>query len=90
LLEDEFRPAFGEIRGTPLAQLTPRGRHLPKAQLRTRRGAPAFRRLGQVHSPDRDRSHRLWSLPMLEFSFREFIDGDASEEPLEYAVLRAA
>jgi hypothetical protein len=27
---------------------------------------------------------------MLEFWFREFIDGDAAEEPLEYAVLMRA
>jgi hypothetical protein len=52
---------------------------------------PALRRLWQEHSAgDRDHSHRLWSLLMLEFWFREFIDGDAKEEPLEYAVVRAA
>jgi asparagine synthase (glutamine-hydrolysing) len=35
----------------------------------------------------RDHSHRLWSLLMLERWFREFIDGDGREQPLEYAVL---
>jgi len=39
----------------------------------------------------RDHSHRLWSLLMLEFWFRQFVDGDAAvEEPYEYAVLKAA
>ena len=37
-----------------------------------------------------DHSHRLWSLLMLELWFREFIDGDAVDEPIEYALLRAA
>jgi asparagine synthase (glutamine-hydrolysing) len=38
-----------------------------------------------------DHSRRLWALVMLEFWFREFIDGDAAaDEPLEYAVLKAA
>ena len=32
-------------------------------------------------------TRRLWSLLMLEFWFRQFIDGDAAAEPLEYAVL---
>ena len=32
-------------------------------------------------------SRRLWALLMLEFWFRDFIDGDAAAEPLEYAVL---
>jgi hypothetical protein len=39
---------------------------------------------------ERDHTHRLWSLLMLEFWFREYIDGDGAEERLEYAVLRAA
>lgn len=52
---------------------------------------PAVRQLWDEHrSGRRDHSHRLWSLLMLEFWFREYIDGDVSEEPAEYAVLRAA
>jgi asparagine synthase (glutamine-hydrolysing) len=49
---------------------------------------PALRRLWNEHLAARtDHSGRLWSLLMLEFWFREFIDGDAAAEPLEYAVL---
>ena len=49
---------------------------------------PALRRVWNEHLTARvDHSRRLWSLLMLEFWFREFIDGDAAAEPLEYAVL---
>ena len=49
---------------------------------------PALRRVWNEHLAARpDHSRRLWSLLMLEFWFREFIDGDAAAEPLEYAVL---
>ena len=49
---------------------------------------PALRRIWDEHLTARaDHSRRLWSLLMLEFWFREFIDGDAAAEPLEYAVL---
>jgi asparagine synthase (glutamine-hydrolysing) len=49
---------------------------------------PALRELWNEHQRGRvDHSRRLWSLLMLEFWFREFIDGDAAAEPLEYAVL---
>src|SRR5262245_38135820 len=49
---------------------------------------PALRRIWDEHRAARvDHSQRLWSLLMLEFWFREFIDGDAAAEPLEYAVL---
>lgn len=52
---------------------------------------PALMALWQEHLDGRaDHAHRLWSLLMLEFWFREHIDGDAAEEPLEYAVLKAA
>lgn len=52
---------------------------------------PALKRLWDEHLIGvRDHSRRLWSVLMLEFWFREFIDGDAAEQPLEYAVLRAA
>jgi len=53
---------------------------------------PVVRRLWDDHVAGRaDHSHRLWSLLMLEFWFREFIDDDAAaDEPFEYAILRAA
>lgn len=52
---------------------------------------PALRKLWEEHRSGRhDHSHRLWSLLMLEFWFRELIDGDAAAEPLEYAVLKVA
>jgi asparagine synthetase B (glutamine-hydrolysing) len=51
----------------------------------------ALQRLWDDHAAGRrNHSHRLWSLLMLEFWFREFIDGDAVDEPFEYAILRAA
>lgn len=43
-----------------------------------------------IIAPSGAHSHRLWSLLMLEFWFRGFVDGDAAEEPAGYAVLRAA
>jgi asparagine synthase (glutamine-hydrolysing) len=49
---------------------------------------PALRQLWNDHLNARaDHSRRLWALVMLEFWFRDFIDGDAAAEPLEYAVL---
>jgi asparagine synthase (glutamine-hydrolysing) len=53
---------------------------------------PALRQLWNEHLTRRtDHSRRLWSLLMLEFWFREFIDDDtAAVEPLEYAVLLKA
>ncbi len=52
---------------------------------------PALKLLWEEHRTGRrDHAHRLWSLLMLEFWFREFIDGDAAEEPAEYAVLMRA
>lgn len=52
---------------------------------------PVIARLWDEHRSGRaNHTHRFWSLLMLEFWFREFIDGDAAEEPLEYAVIKAA
>jgi asparagine synthase (glutamine-hydrolysing) len=51
----------------------------------------ALQQLWDEHTSHRhDHSLRLWSLLMLEFWFREFIDGDAVDEPFAYAILRAA
>jgi asparagine synthase (glutamine-hydrolysing) len=52
---------------------------------------PALRRVWDEHlTGRRDHTRQLWSLLMLELWFRGCIDGDAAEEPLEYAVIAAA
>ena len=52
---------------------------------------PALSALWEEHRTGRrDHGLRLWSLLMLEFWFRTHVDGDAVEEPIEYAVLKAA
>jgi hypothetical protein len=49
---------------------------------------PALRQLWTEHeSGRRNHAHRLWSLLMLEFWFRDVIDGNAAEAPLEYAIV---
>jgi asparagine synthase (glutamine-hydrolysing) len=49
---------------------------------------PALEALWNDHRGGRrDHSHRLWSVLMLEFWFREFIDGDCAVHPAKYAVL---
>jgi len=49
---------------------------------------PALRQLWNEHLTSRaDHSRRLWALLMLEYWFRNSIDGAAAAEPLEYAVL---
>jgi asparagine synthase (glutamine-hydrolysing) len=52
---------------------------------------PALKTLWDEHrSGRRNHAHRLWSVLMLEFWFREFIDGDAAAQPAEYALLLRA
>jgi asparagine synthase (glutamine-hydrolysing) len=52
---------------------------------------PTLRRLWEEHaSGRRDRGGLFWSLLMLELWFRHWVDNDASDEPAEYAVRRAA
>lgn len=53
---------------------------------------PALQALWAEHQRGgHDHTHRLWSLLMLEFWVREFIDGDGAAQPAEHAVLvRAA
>ena len=52
---------------------------------------PALQTLWNEHRCGRrDHSRRLWSVLMLEFWFREFIDGDAAAQPAEYALLLRA
>jgi asparagine synthase (glutamine-hydrolysing) len=49
---------------------------------------PALKALWDEHrSGRRNHARRLWSVLMLEFWFREFIDGDAAVHPAEYALL---
>jgi asparagine synthase (glutamine-hydrolysing) len=51
----------------------------------------ALRSLWDEHRSGRtDHALRFWSLLMLEFWFRGCLDGDALEEPIEYALLKAA
>lgn len=51
----------------------------------------ALRPLWDEHRDGRiDHTLRFWSLLMLEFWFRGCIDGDAVEEPIEHALLKAA
>ena len=52
---------------------------------------PRLRALWKEHqSGRRNHAQRLWSLLMLEFWFRNAIDGNAADVPIEYAVLKAA
>jgi asparagine synthase (glutamine-hydrolysing) len=49
---------------------------------------PALKAIWEEHRTGRrNHAHRLWSVLMLEFWFREFIDGDAAAHPAEYALL---
>jgi asparagine synthase (glutamine-hydrolysing) len=49
---------------------------------------PALKSLWDEHrSGRRNHARRLWSVLMLEFWFREFVDGDAAMQPTEYALL---
>ncbi|HEY3091455.1 MAG TPA: asparagine synthase-related protein [Vicinamibacterales bacterium] len=71
-----------------LAMLVPKMLLGPRFDGRGIVSRPALRRLWNEHLSARtDHSRRLWALLMLEFWFRDFIDGDAAAEPLEYAVL---
>jgi asparagine synthase (glutamine-hydrolysing) len=74
-----------------VAAMVPRVLLSPRFDVRGIVSRPALAGLWEEHrTGKRDHSHRLWSLLMLEFWFREFIDGDAAEQPAEYAVLKAA
>jgi len=71
-----------------LTMLVPKMLFSPRFDGRGIVSRPALRQLWNEHLTSRaDHSRRLWALLMLEFWFREFIDGDAAAEPLEYAVL---
>jgi asparagine synthase (glutamine-hydrolysing) len=71
-----------------LAMLVPKMLLGPRFDGRGIVSRPALRQLWNEHLASRvDHSRRLWALLMLEFWFRDFIDGDAAAEPLEYAVL---
>jgi asparagine synthase (glutamine-hydrolysing) len=74
-----------------LASMVPGVLLAPRFDTRGIVSRPVLRQLWGEHRDGRsDHSHRLWSLLMLEFWFREFIDGDAADLPLEYAMVKAA
>jgi len=77
---------------TALNALVPAVLLAPRCDGRGIVSRPVVRRLWEDHSSGRaNHSHRLWSLLMLEFWFREYIDGDTvADDPFEYAILRAA
>lgn len=78
------------LRGA-LAALVPRTLLAHRFDGRGILSRPALQQLWDEHAgARRDHTYRLWSLLMLEFWFREFIDGDAAEEPAEYALLKVA
>ena len=82
------RPARQSWLPSVLRALVPTMLLGPRFDARDIVSRPALRRLWKDHLSGRaDHARRLWSLLMLEFWFREFIDGDAAAEPLEYAVL---
>jgi asparagine synthase (glutamine-hydrolysing) len=85
------RPAQHPWLPAALAAMVPGVLLTPRFDGRGIVSRPALKQLWEEHrAGHRDHSHRLWSLLMLEFWFREFIDGDAAEEPMEYAVLMRA
>ena len=85
------RPARHPWLPAALAVMVPGVLLTPRFDSRGIVSRPALKELWDEHRVgDRDHSHRLWSLLMLEFWFREFIDGDAAEEPMEYAVVTRA
>jgi asparagine synthase (glutamine-hydrolysing) len=71
-----------------LTALVPRVLLGPRFDERGIVSRPALRRLWNEHqSGKRNHGHRLWSLVMLELWFRDVIDGNAADVPLEYAIL---
>jgi asparagine synthase (glutamine-hydrolysing) len=86
------RPAHHAWLPGALATMVPPVLLAPRFDSRGIVSRPALKQLWEEHGTGRrDHARRLWSLLMLEFWFREFIDGDAAEEPGGYAVLvRAA
>jgi asparagine synthase (glutamine-hydrolysing) len=85
------RPARHPWLPGALAVMVPKMLLAPRFDGRGIVSRPALRQLWADHLDGReDHSRRLWALLMLELWFREFIDGDAAAEPLEYAVLLKA
>ncbi len=82
------RPAHHPWLPAALATMVPSVLLAPRFDGRGIVSRPALRQLWEEHCTGRrNHAHRLWSLLMLEFWFREFIDGDAAAEPAEYAIL---
>jgi asparagine synthase (glutamine-hydrolysing) len=74
-----------------LAALVPSMLFAPRFDTRGVVSRPAVVQLwDEYRGGRRDHAQRLWSLLMLELWFREFIDGDRAEQPLEYAVVKIA
>ena len=82
------RPVRHAWLAAALTMLVPKVLLGPRFDARGIVSRPALRQLWNEHLSSRaNHSRRLWALLMLEFWFRDFIDGDAAEEPLEYAVV---
>jgi asparagine synthase (glutamine-hydrolysing) len=80
-------PARHAWLGPALAALVPSILLGPRFDGRDVVSRPALRQLWTEHeSGRRDHAHRLWALLMLEFWFRDAIDGDVADVPAEYAV----
>jgi asparagine synthase (glutamine-hydrolysing) len=81
-------PARHPWLGGALTALVPPVLLAPRFDERGIVSRPALRQLWTEHqSGRRDHAHRLWSLLMLELWFRDVIDGNAADVPVEYAIL---
>jgi hypothetical protein len=81
-------PARHTWLGPALAALVPAVLLGPRFDGRGIVSRPALRQMWTDHQGGRrDHAHRLWSLLMLEFWFRDAIDGNAADMPTEYAVV---
>jgi asparagine synthase (glutamine-hydrolysing) len=74
--------------GGALLSLVPAVLLTPRFDERGIVSRPALRQLWHQHQAGRrNHAHRLWLLLMLELWFRDVIDGNAADVPLEYAIL---
>ncbi len=81
-------PARHPWLGGALTALVPPVLLAPRFDERGIVSRPALRQLWTEHQGGRrDHAHRLWSLLMLELWFRDVIDGNAADVPVEYAIL---
>lgn len=76
---------------TALASMVPAFLLVPRFDGRGIVSRPALAQLWNEHrSGHGNHARRLWSLLILELWFRQFIDDDAADLPLEYAVVKVA